>query len=130
MALSLVCFVGELLCKSIAIVVPLWLVIWDVQRGGKIRWVNYIPYAVATVLYLIAVRQFVERAVFSQPVRSMGEQVATQFKALLYYLYLAFAPFALNVDHAFNESTPADPLVWLCGLCLVSLCFWALRSRR
>ena len=118
--LSLVCFALGLLSKSIAITALLWPAVWDWQRSRTFRWGVYAPFAGIAFLYLWGVRQFIERAVLSEPVRTMGEQVATQLKGLAYYAYLLWAPFSLSVDHAFYTSTLGDPLVLLVALVLAS----------
>lgn len=118
--LSLMCFTLGLLSKSIAITALLWPAVWDWQRSKSFRWTAYLPYGAIASLYLWGVRQFIERAVFSEPVRTMGEQVATQLKGLVYYAYLLWAPFSLSVDHAFYTSTLGDPLVVLAALFLSS----------
>ena len=118
--LSLMCFTLGLLSKSIAITALLWPAVWDWQRSKSFRWAAYLPYGAIAFLYLWGVRQFIERAVLSEPVRTMGEQVATQLKGLVYYAYLLWAPFSLSVDHAFYTSTLGDPLVLLAALLLAS----------
>tara|TARA_Y100001978_G_scaffold146556_1_gene131525 strand:- start:9935 stop:11929 length:1995 start_codon:yes stop_codon:yes gene_type:complete len=118
--LSLVCFALGLLSKSIAIMALLWPAVWDWQRSRTFRWSAYAPFAGIAFFYLWGVRQFIERAVLSEPVRTMGEQVATQLKGLVYYAYLLWAPFSLSVDHAFYTSTLGDPLVILAALALTS----------
>ena len=118
--LSLACFALGLLSKSIAIMALLWPAVWDWQRSRAFRWGAYAPFACIAFLYLWGVRQFIERAVLSEPVRTMGEQVATQLKGLVYYAYLLWAPFSLSVDHAFYTSTLGDPLVLLVALVLTS----------
>ncbi len=129
LALSLLCFAGGLLAKSVAIVAPVWLVVWDVQRGAGLRWRRYLPYGVVALGYLALVRQALARAVLSEPVRALDVQLATQVKALAYYVYLAWAPIHLSVDHAFAESGPGDPLVWLALLALMSGVVLALCNR-
>ena len=118
--LSLVCFALGLLSKSIAIMALLWPAVWDWQRSRTFRLGAYAPFAGIAFLYLWGVRQFIERAVLSEPVRTMGEQIATQLKGLVYYAYLLWAPFSLSVDHAFYTSTLGDPLVLLVALALTS----------
>ncbi len=129
LVLSLLCFTAGLFAKSVAIVAPVWLVAWDVQRGRGVRWLRYLPYGMVALGYLALVGQALERAVLGEPVRTMGVQLATQAKALVYYVYLAWSPFHLSVDHAFAESNPADPLVWLALFALISCVVVVLRCR-
>ena len=118
--LSLACFALGLLSKSIAIMALLWPAVWDWQRSRTFRWAAYAPFGGIAFLYLWGVRQFIERAVLSEPVRTMGEQVATQLKGLVYYAYLLWAPFSLSVDHAFYTSTLGEPQMLLVALALTS----------
>ena len=128
--LSLACFALGLLSKSIAIMALLWPAVWDWQRSRTFRWAAYAPLGGIALLYLWGVRQFIERAVLSEPVRTMGEQIATQLKGLAYYAYLLWAPFSLSVDHAFCASTLGEPLVLLVAMALTSRQRpWAYTSR-
>jgi len=126
---SVLFFALGLFSKSIAIVLPLWLIAWDRQRGEKWNWLHYVPYAGVAVIYLLVVRNFLERAVLSEPVRTWHIQLATQVKALVYYVYLVFAPFFLSVDHAFNESALDEPITWL-GAALILSALWFLYRLR
>jgi protein O-mannosyl-transferase len=123
LALSLFCFAFGLLSKSVAIILPVWLLVWDYLRGHRMAdiWKRYIPYAALAGGYLLLVRNMLLKAVVDEPVRSWGEQVGTQLKALVYYGYLAVVPLKLNVHHAFAESGLDSPLVWVCVFALASL---------
>ncbi len=126
---SLLCFAIGLFSKSVAIVMPLWLMVWDVQRGAPINGRRYAPYVGIALLYLLIVREFVARAVLNEPVRSWFMQAGTQAKALVYYVYLTFSPVSLSAHHAFSESPMSEPLVWLCAVLLLSMLWWAYRLR-
>lgn len=52
-------------------------------------------------IYLIGTRSLISEAVIQAPVRPLDEQLATQAKALTYYLRLLFLPQPLNVEHQF-----------------------------
>ncbi len=127
--LSVLFFAIGLFSKSIGIVFPLWLIAWDRQRNAPWRWLHYAPYLAIAALYLLLVRSFLTRAVIGEPVRSWDVQLATQVKALVYYVYLAVAPFFLSVDHAFAESPLGDYLPWLCTAFLGSAGWFFYRAR-
>ena len=126
---SLLCFIGGLLSKSVALTAPLWLVAWDIQRGMRWRWKAYIPYGAIGLGYIWMVGTALERAMVSDPVRAFDEQMATQIKALVYYLYLLWSPTALSVDHAFNVSEFGDLAVWIAVALLLSLLWFLGRVR-
>ena len=131
MAGSLLFFAVGLLSKSTAITLPALLVCAAFSRGCLDRRtaIRYLPYAVIALGYLVAVRGFLTKAVLAEPVRSMGEQLGTQAKALVYYLKLFFLPVGLNVHHAFSESPLFDWPVLLCLLVLFPLFLFAWRGR-
>lgn len=126
---SVLFFAVGLFSKSIAIVLPLWLIAWDRQRGAGWNGLRYAPYVGVAVLYLLLVRSFLERAVLGEPVRAWYIQLATQIKALAYYMYLLVAPIFLSVDHAFNESALGEPIIWLCAALILSALWFLYRLR-
>ena len=128
---SLLFFTVGLLSKSTAITLPALLVCVDFSRGRLDRRavMRYLPYAVIALAYLIVVRGFLVKAVLAEPVRSMGEQLGTQVKGLVYYLKLLFLPVGLNVHHAFTESPLSAWLVLLCLLFMLTLLAFAWKGR-
>jgi protein O-mannosyl-transferase len=94
-----------LLAKSVAIVLPGLLLIGDLCRGrlSLERGKRYLPFVGMALLYLVAVRGFLAKAVITAPVRSVGEQLGTQAKGVVFYLKLLLFPTGLSVDHAFSE---------------------------
>lgn len=119
---SLLCFAAGLLSKSVAIVLPLWIVIWEWQRGHlAASWYRLWPYALVAGGYVLVIRGFLVKAVLADPVRTWPQQLATQVKALVYYALLLLAPLKLNVDHAFTTSSVGELGVWFCALALGSL---------
>ena len=133
-ATSVALFALGLLSKSVAIVLPALILCSDLSRarlGRRVYW-RYIPYALVGVGYLVAVRGFVHKAVFAQPVRALDIQLGTQLKALLYYAKLLLMPVDLNVHHAFSESGLESPATLASLLLLVSLmiCFAGCRKSR
>ena len=121
---SALCFAAGLMSKSVALVLPLWIVIWQWHSGRlSTTWSKLWPYALVAVAYVLTVRNFLIKAVLSEPVRSWPEQLGTQAKALIYYAMLFFAPFKLNVDHGFTTSGFGELIVILSALALASLFF-------
>ena len=119
---SAVCFAAGLMSKSVALILPMWIVVWQWQSGNLASgWRRLWPYALIALAYLAVVQRFLLKAVFAAPVRTWPEQLATQVKALVYYVMLLFAPFKLNVDHSFYTSNMLEPVVWLSGLVAASL---------
>lgn len=104
---ALVFFALGLLAKSVAVVLPGLLIIGDLSRGRLSieRGKRFLPFVGMALLYLVIVRNFLAKAVFSAPVRSVGEQLGTQAKGIVFYLKLLFLPVGLSVDHAFSESS-------------------------
>ncbi|HIL09502.1 MAG TPA: hypothetical protein EYG11_12445 [Candidatus Latescibacteria bacterium] len=121
-AVSVLCFAVGLLSKSIALVLPVWIVLWQWQRGQiAASWTRLWPYVLIAAGYVLIIRSFLVKAVLADPVRSWPEQIGTQVKALVYYSMLFFAPFRLNVDHGFTVSALDDVVVYLGGLAIGSL---------
>ena len=117
-----------LLSKSVAIICGPVMWLW---HGGTLRRRIWVPITLLTGVYLaiIVANQFLTRS-FAQDVRPFGTQIYTQTKALVYYIYLIAAPIRLSVEHPLHESyTPMEGPVWLAGLLLVSLLFFAWRGR-
>ena len=120
---SVLAFTFSLLSKSVGCVVlalmPLcdWLLgrpILERLRGHLVHWIFF-------GLYLFMSKQIVGKALGS-PVRSFDEQVWTQIKANLYYVWLAFIPVDLSAEHQFFVSqSPLEAVVLLSGLCVLSI---------
>ena len=120
---SVLAFGFSLLSKSVGCVVlvlmPLcdWLLGRPVLERMRMQVVHWVIFG----LYLFLSQQIVGKALGS-PVRSYGEQLWTQVKASIYYVWLAFMPADLNVEHQFFVSeAPSDAAVLLAGLCALSL---------
>ena len=119
---SAACLAAGVLSKSVALALPVWIALWAWERGNLERALRRLwPHALVALAYVLVVRTFLIKAVYSDPVRSVVEQVGTQVKALVYYAALLLAPFKLNIDHAFAVSGIDHPTVWLCALALGSL---------
>ena len=123
-----------LLSKSIAVVaMPLALLgLATGRRSRSDRQPLVILFSVcgaAVIGYLMMVRSLLTRAVFEAPVRDAGVQLATQLKALGYYLWLMVMPVRLSVEHQFEVSRSAEPTVLLAAACIGSILYIAWRAR-
>lgn len=103
---ALFCFGIALLSKEIAITLPAVLILyeWFMQPVHR-AWFRHVPFWILGCIYLIILtyNQFLSTAFANMP-RDYGEQIATQLKALIYYLKLLIFPVSLNVEHQFYES--------------------------
>ena len=107
--ISLLAFVAALLTKSVGIVLPLVLLLYDsllAPRSIKSYGLKEIverhgPYWAVALAYFIGMSQFVATALVESPVRSLKVQLLTQVKALCYYAKLMWVPHGLNVEHQF-----------------------------
>lgn len=126
-------FAAALLSKSVAIVLPLILLLHDRSTQGPIVWRpplvrRHGPYWFVAGLYLLWMAQKLGQAMGSEAVRGPALQIWTQCKALIYYLRLLVVPRGLSVEHAFEVSDSAlEAPVLLALLALTSLALLALR---
>ncbi|MEE3233030.1 MAG: tetratricopeptide repeat protein [Candidatus Latescibacterota bacterium] len=119
--ISIIFYMFALFSKSIAIVFPLWIIAYDIHADRSLSLKRYFPYLLFSVVYLIFTKSLLIRAIYNEPVRELTVQLATQCKALAYYIYLIFFPVRQSIDHAFFESTYFDLTVLLGTLFFVSL---------
>ena len=124
---------AALLSKSVAIVAPVLAIVGLASDAGvraKVRSLLPVGSAVVAivVVYLFAIRSLVTRAVVDSPVRDMVPQLATQTKALGYYIWLTVMPIRLSVEHQFLVSRDLDPTVAMGGAFLLSLVLVAWRA--
>lgn len=125
-------FALGLLCKSTALVLPLLLLLHHLLFKPPRPLRDHVPYWVLCGLYLLLYAalsgQGLERA---SQVRDFSSQLATQAKALVHYLLLAFMPVHLNIQQQFFAS-PALlsplPLLGLLTICSLGLVTWRTRS--
>ena len=139
-ALGLLAFAGALLSKSVGIVLPLMLLLYEGLLAGprKCRGPGMIlklhgPFWLVGLAYLVTVWNFLARAGWGRPVRSLDVQLWTQLKAAVYYLKLGLVPVGLNVEHQFFEAAAFWQVpVLASGLVLASLVAtgWGGISRR
>jgi len=123
---------AALLSKSVALSAPLTLWFLDRMRGRVSSLRAYGSYALIAVAYLFIVYQnrFLGDSL-GVPVRTWSVQLWTQLKAPAYYIYTAFMPVRLNVQHQFYQSQgPFESAVWLGAALVLSLVFLAWRGRK
>ena len=108
--LSVAAFACGLLSKSVTIVLPVAL--WVYERWGRVdrpirpisqrkNWLYYVPYWAIICAYLLQARSWLGDSL-SSPVRDISVQLATQAKALIYYVHLLIVPTRLTVEHPFS----------------------------
>ena len=127
-----------LLSKEISLTFPLLLLshAWLLDRRPAPLWSriwpHHLPYWLISILYFVLYQVLtshsLERAL---QVRNWGAHIATQAKALLHYIKLAFVPTSLNVHQQFFVSTSpleSSPFIaLLLGLSLLAG-VWLLRQ--
>jgi len=105
---AILCFIGALLAKSVGIMLPAVILLYEVIYAENVRarlraiWPLHVPFWALAALYFIFMKRFVETAVVQQPVRSLDVQLWTQGKALIQYAQLLFLPQGLNIEHQFR----------------------------
>ena len=131
-ALSLFFFACGLLMKSIVAVLPLLLAVQEwfyCARRPLSDWKAYLrviarnhwPYWCVVLAYFATTERLIREAL-DQPVRSLGSQLSTQLKAVVYYLKLLAVPRPLSIEHQFQEGTSAvEPAVLLPLLLILSM---------
>jgi tetratricopeptide (TPR) repeat protein len=120
---AVACFGAGLLAKESAIVLPVLLAWRDYLQDRLDRRAlrRYLPYVAVALAFLLVVSRSLGRAVVGAPVRSYGEQLGTQLKALVYYLEMLAIPIRQSVHHAFSVSPPWAWVVLASLLAVVSL---------
>jgi len=134
--LSLLCFASALMAKSSAVALVLILPLVEAAQQQILVssrrevglwwrvWTKQWPYWSISFLYLWGVRELVSEALLYAPVRSLGVQLMTQCKGLVFYAKLLFLPYPLTVDHAFHSAGGGDAaVVWLSAGCVMSVAY-------
>ena len=124
-------YAGGLLSKEVAITLP---VLVGLQRGARQvrdRWRPLVVMGLIGLGYLalISLNRFLPGSLAKAP-RGLGEQLPTQLKAFVYYLWLFCMPSRLSVEHQFFVSSGLDAPVFFAALLLGSLCLLSLRHLR
>ncbi len=114
-------FILALLVKSIAIVLPGLLLLYDFFHDGRrfaIR--RHLPYWAVTFCYLliIFVNRFLGESLANAP-RDLYSQLLTQCKAVVFYFKLLMMPVALNVEPQFVVAQQINGAV-LCSAALIT----------
>lgn len=140
---SLAAFACSLLSKSVAVTLPVALMLYDtlVARArpesrlltevARRQW----PFWAVGAAYLVIIRGMLSNALLAEPVRGYGAHVATQMKAAVYYLKLLAMPTALSVEHGFTVPSVPGPtvtlaLLFVLSLALVVICCRGVRRQR
>ncbi len=131
-ALSWGCCLCGVLVKSIVVVLPILLLLYDILWLKKpVRWRHHLPYWGITGLYvfIITANRFLGESVAKAP-RPMFEQLLTQCKALVYYAHMIILPVKLNVEHQFAVSHGIGAATFFALLLIASACFIAVSCRQ
>lgn len=106
MPLSVLTFACALMSKSSAIVIPLWLALYEWRLGRPIKKtaMSLWPFLVITLFYVVKMRLLIREALWDKPVRDLTAHLYTQAKAVVYYLKILIFPYPQSVEHAFVES--------------------------
>ena len=130
---SCTAYAAALLTKSVAITFPIAAGLWCWLQGrvwGRRRYLAGLILLSGVYLSAIMANRFLTSSLAKAP-RSFDQNLWTQLKALVYYVWLYCMPHKLSVEHAFAEANgPADLPVVLAGLLLCSLAALVLLGRR
>ena len=105
--LSAVSFGFALMSKSVAITLPALLLVSEFLRhradgipsGLRLLLTRQWPFLLISAVYLLSTADVVSRAMGSDSVRGLSQQLGTQTKALVYYAALLSLPAKLSVEH-------------------------------
>ncbi len=127
-------YAAALLTKSVAITLPVAVIVWDWLRQSSSRlgrrFVGTLLLLSGLYLAAIVANRFLTTSLAKAP-RSFDLNLWTQLKALVYYLWLFCMPHKLSVEHPFAVARSlSDPAVLLSVLVLLSLGGLALVGRR
>ena len=111
---------GALLAKSVAVVVPILAALYELHRYGRdilSHWraisMRLAPLVAVATVYVLGAHGHVSQVLLQIPVRGPAAQLATQTKALPYYVKLLVMPTALTVEHAFTPSLALEAVLIL-----------------
>jgi tetratricopeptide (TPR) repeat protein len=124
-------YAGGLLSKEVAITLPLLAALQQGWQRVRLAWRPFLALGGvgAGYLALISLNRFLPGSLAKAP-RGWGEQVLTQFKAYVYYVWLVVMPAHLSVEHQFFVSSGLDGAVVAALLLLGSLSWLAWRGRQ
>ena len=124
-------FAAALLVKSIAIVLPGLLLLYEITRDGRrCSWRRHVPYWAVAAGYvaLIVSNRFLGDSLAKAP-RGLVSQLLTQCKAIVFYLKLLLVPVGLNVEPQFAAAETLTGAVMASAALIASVAYWALRGR-
>ncbi len=133
-----VCFLLALLCKEIAVTIPVMIFIYEWLVRRPFRWRERVSYAGGLVIYLIARFSVLHGFVSTQQTGILYQQdffhrLLTVIKVMGYYLRLLVAPYSLSPDYSdvpwpvsILDLSVIVPGVVMVGLLLVG---WKLRVK-
>ncbi|HIL08631.1 MAG TPA: tetratricopeptide repeat protein [Candidatus Latescibacteria bacterium] len=130
--LSLIAFSCALLSKSVTVVLPVALLVyerWGHRQARGERYVfYYLPYWGVVVGYLALAQSWLGSSL-GHPVRGAVEQLATQAKAAVYYVHLLIAPVRLTVEHPFSTARALGDVPVVLGIAAIASAIWFARRR-
>ena len=132
-------FATGLLCKSVAITIPVATFAWESSRFGVsktvrsigIAWNKYWTLTLLSFLYLAVIwsNRYVQSSIDKMP-RAIDVQLLTQIKAVVYYAWMSVVPIKLNIEHQFFESgRKLGPVVLYSSLFLGSSVFCIVKAK-
>jgi len=122
--LSLIIWAIGLFSKATALVFPAVLLAYLLIMGKPRRYLlSLIPFSLLAIGYVLVYLHLTPQAfTHAGQVRTLSAQIATQAKALVYYIELVFFPIGLNVHpQFFAEISLAALLPWISLLLIASL---------
>ena len=91
-----------------------------VQRWADMCWLRLAGFGFVLAGYLAFTRSLLSEALLEAPVRSLGQQLAVQSKAVLYYGKLLLGLQPQSVEHQFYVADQVGGTFTLSAVCLVS----------
>ncbi len=127
-------YAAALMCKSVAITLPVAAGVWAWSSGvgARLHRRYFAGLLLLSGIYLatITANRFLSSSLAKAP-RSFEQNLWTQLKGLVYYIWLYCMPRTLSVEHPFVVAQSYwDPAVLFSGLLLLSLAGLALLGRR
>ena len=127
-------YAAALLTKSVAITMPVAIAVWQQLKVGSLllRRGYFAGLILLSGFYFAAIvaNRFLDSSLAKAP-RSFEQNLWTQVKALVYYIWLYCMPRTLSVEHPFTVAQDMlDPPVLFSSLFLLSLLGLALYGRR
>ncbi|MCH7590596.1 hypothetical protein IIB34_06130 [PVC group bacterium] len=112
--LSYMCYVGALLSKEYALILPIFLILYHMSFHEKIPWKNLIGFFALGLLFLVVRSNLVESShdpAFIPP--SFLERIPGIFVAFVQYLKLIFWPVGLHMEYGGKYFDYSYGLMWV-----------------